>query len=243
MTNRENDIEVFYRILDDLEAILGGMRQLRDCHGRMQWPERGVYFFFEEGEMRKLHPQKLRVVRVGTHAVSSGSRATLWKRLSAHRGTKQGYGNHRGSIFRRHLGQALMNKSRGTITLPTWGEGQSAPRSVRESEKELERVVSEYIGRLPFLWVEVGDAPGPKSDRAVIEANAIILLAGNNGCSPLDPPGKAWLGHFSDRAKIRGSGLWNVDWVAEPANPLDYDPQFLRMLHNYVAAMRNNPYA
>jgi hypothetical protein len=47
--SREQDIIRFYALLGHLEAEVGGKRLLRDCHGRMNWPRRGVYFFFEDG--------------------------------------------------------------------------------------------------------------------------------------------------------------------------------------------------
>lgn len=62
----------------------------------------------EPGEYRTRKLHQLRIVRVGTHAVSTGSKATLWHRLRAHRGSKDGRGNHRASIFRRHAGAAMI---------------------------------------------------------------------------------------------------------------------------------------
>src|SRR5690606_956782 len=101
--NRVDDLNRFYDVMRELRDRLGGERTLADCHGRMDWPRQGVYFFFEPGEMRE-YGTEMRVVRVGTHAVSLGSRTTLWKRLRQHRGTlggaSAGSGNHRGSIFR-----------------------------------------------------------------------------------------------------------------------------------------------
>jgi hypothetical protein len=76
----------FYRILDGLERRIGGRRQLAGCHGRAGWLPRGVYFFMEEGERRTDSGEGLRVVRAGTHALRPTSRATLWHRLSQHRG-------------------------------------------------------------------------------------------------------------------------------------------------------------
>jgi hypothetical protein len=81
---RTSDIDAFYALLDALAARTGGPRRLAECSGRMAWPERGVYFFFEPGEIYGNRP---RVVRIGTHALTSTSRTTLWKRLSQHRGT------------------------------------------------------------------------------------------------------------------------------------------------------------
>jgi hypothetical protein len=54
------------------------------------------------------------VVRVGTHALTAASSATLWDRLRQHRGhlggRDPGSGNHRASVFRRHVGAALIGR-------------------------------------------------------------------------------------------------------------------------------------
>jgi NAD(P)-dependent dehydrogenase (short-subunit alcohol dehydrogenase family) len=106
---RLEDVKRFYEILEALENKLGGKRTLANCNGRMGWPEREVYFFFELGEYRSTSGVGMRVVRVGTHALTEKSKTTLWNRLSQHQGTiKSGGGNHRGSIFRHHVGTALI---------------------------------------------------------------------------------------------------------------------------------------
>jgi len=64
-------IDRFYGILRDLEDRLGGCRWLSRCDGKMDWPKRGIYFFFEMGEERTAG-RGLRVVRVGTHALIQG---------------------------------------------------------------------------------------------------------------------------------------------------------------------------
>ncbi len=112
--SRLQDVQRFYRILDELETRVGGKRTLAEAHGRMKWPTRGVYFFFEPGEQRTTSVNGPRVVRVGTHGLKAGSKSTLWKRLRQHRGTLSGKyaggGNHRGSVFRLHVGTALINR-------------------------------------------------------------------------------------------------------------------------------------
>jgi hypothetical protein len=70
---RLDDLRRFYSLLDQLEHRLGGKRLLAACNGRTGWPRRGVYFFFENGERRAESGAGLRVVRVGTHALASGS--------------------------------------------------------------------------------------------------------------------------------------------------------------------------
>jgi hypothetical protein len=64
-----------------------------------------------------------------------------------------GGGNHRGSIFRLIAGTALI--ARDGHKFPTWGEGGSAAKNVKETEVELECAVSEIIRKMPFLWLAV----------------------------------------------------------------------------------------
>jgi hypothetical protein len=83
-TARLEDLVRFYAILDALERKIGGRRLLCECTGKMDWPQRGVYFFMEEGEHRTDSGPGSRIVRVGTHALTATSKTTLWKRLSQH---------------------------------------------------------------------------------------------------------------------------------------------------------------
>ena len=232
--SRIADTKRFYDLLAGIEDRVDGRRVLANCDGRMAWPQRGVYFFFESGERRSLSGRGDRVVRVGTHAVTSRSKTTLWARLSQHRGAaKSGGGNHRGSIFRLLVGVAL--SKRGDCPLPpSWGigsdRGAAAGRlgmtraAVKEAEADLERHVSAHIGRMPFLWLSVPDDPSPHSDRAKIERNAIALLS-HASTVGADAPSIHWLGAHSDRPLVRASGLWNNRHVDE-----DYDAAFLGLM-------------
>lgn len=102
----------FYSILDRLGHKIGGPRKLTNCSGRMNWPTRGVYFFFEHGEQRSDTGVGPRVVRAGTHALKDGSGTELWTRLSQHKGqANTGGGNHRGSIFRLLVGGSLIRRN------------------------------------------------------------------------------------------------------------------------------------
>lgn len=235
MTDRQQHIDELYGLLDELSQKLGGAKRLADCHGKMNLPKRGVYFFFEPGEYRA-NSQVPRIVRVGTHAVSSGSKTTLWNRLYAHRGSKSGGGNHRGSIFRLHVGRAMLNRD-GDANFPHWGQGSSAPKAIRQAEDALERRVSEYISNMQLLWLDVDDEPSKDSHRGFIEGNAIALLAGANGQSPIDAASPLWLGQYSDREKIRLSGLWNLDHIGSPGKPVLYDPAFLGVMRQCLDRM------
>ena len=228
--SRLDHLKQFYASLASLEERLGGARRLSDCSGYMKWPTRGIYFFMEAGEVRANIGDCPRIVRVGTHALKAGSKTKLWNRLYQHKGvTSSGGGNHRGSIFRRIVGAALIE--RDGLDYPSWGKGDTAPREVRKLEQPLERTVSTVIGDMPFLWLAVEDEAGPESRRGYIERNAIALLS-NYDKEPIDPPSTSWLGHLSDREKVRASGLWNSNHVNE-----DYDPAFLGVLTRLVAEM------
>jgi hypothetical protein len=132
---------------------------------------------------------------------------------------------------------ALIQRSNGSIQVPTWGKGQSANKEVKQQEAELERMVSAYIGQMPFLWLEVEDEPGPDSNRSVIERNSIVLLAGSDGCNPADRPGENWLGRYSTHRKIRESGLWNLNYVGESDKPVAFSTDFLKVLRRHVDSM------
>ena len=227
----------FYGLLDRLASRNGGPRRLAECSAETGWPRRGVYFFFEAGEMRSSPGGGLRVVRVGTHALRAGSRSSLWGRLAQHRGALSGTGNHRGSIFRLLIGAALARRH-GIELPPSWevgGDRRAAasklgmsPAEITRAEAELEARVSRYIGDMPFLWLDVDDDPGPSSDRGLIERNAIALLSAYR-VPASDPPSPDWLGGLCNRNRVRASGLWNNNHVDE-----DYSASFLDTMKKRV---------
>lgn len=210
--DRQAALDELYALLDRLAVQVGGPRLLGKCTARHGWPIHGVYFFFEPGEVRK-DGTTPRFVRVGTHALTATSRTKLWDRLRTHRGRvggrNPGGGNHRGSIFRLHVGTALINRDgKWPAAATSWGEGSSAPREVGDREVALEQAVSRHIGGMPLLWVDVPD----RHDRAAIE-QACIALLGNRIQPSIDPPSADWLGRHADRNAVRESGLWNVNHV------------------------------
>jgi hypothetical protein len=228
---RRNALEQFYEEIANLEIAQRGKRTLSECSGHMDWPRRGVYFFFEDGEFREdgVTP---RLTRVGTHALRP-SKSTLWGRLSQHKGpvggSMPGGGNHRGSIFRLHVGTAMLNTGEWPVPIQAnWGRGSTADAAIRQVEHPLEVEVSRYIGNLPFLWLAVDDEPSLRSDRGLIENGAISLLS-NRDRHAIDPPSTSWLGHMADRAAVRESGLWNVNHVDDLPTR-----KFLDSFSNYI---------
>ncbi len=223
-TGLEAMLPRFDRIMRRLARAQAGGRLLSQANGRQPWPNRGIYFVTET-----VGPAgRDWVTRVGTHAVSAGSRTTLWDRVSTHRGAEHGGGSHRSSIFRSHVGRALTR--RGDALAPiTWGQGQSAPAEVRAGEVNLERRVSDAIGQMRLLWLDVPDAAGPRSDRAYLERNIIGLISRANLVALRAAPNVTWLGHSSTDWRIAASGLWNLDHLFYRP-----DPRFLDVLETYV---------
>ena len=219
------DLDQFYALLALLSEAPGQGQPLSELSARTLLPTRGIYFFFEPGEFRVANPTALRIVRVGTHALRAGSKSTLHSRLKQHLGTRTGGGNHRCSIFRLHVGDCLLARDQQTIA--TWGKGATAPQHIRESESEHEKRVSEYIGKMGVLWLNVPDEPSPRSERGVIERNGIALLS--NRFAPADMPSENWLGRFSPKREIRESALWNINHVDEA-----HDPRFLKKFERFV---------
>jgi hypothetical protein len=198
----------FFRLMGQVWAAQSGGRRIEETNGRQSWPSRGVYFILspDHGLARGRMP---RIVRVGTHAVSQGSKTTLWDRLSTHRGTSAGGGSHRSSIFRLHMGRAWARYDDSNSWPDSWAQGQSASVEIRQGEVQLEQQVSRLIGAMRVLWLDVDDEPGPGSERAYIERNAIGLLS---RLGLLSAKAEAdWLGHFSSDWRIATSGLWNLN--------------------------------
>lgn len=230
-SKRLHDLSRFYRSLSELVSAPSQGRPLGSYSGADKLPTRGVYFFFEPDQFRRLCGTASRVVRVGTHAVSANASSTLWQRLRTHRGGNDLSGSHRSSVFRQHVGGALLDC--GATALASWGKGQTADATVRATEADLERQVSEYLRALSLVWLNIPDNPGPSSDRAYIERNSIALLAGAAG--PIDVASSQWLGNYCRHDSVRRSSLWNVDFVDD-----NYDPEFLDVFDKYVDATCSN---
>jgi hypothetical protein len=120
------------------------------------------------------------------------------------------------------------------LGMESWNSKRPAQKSdtewshIRQREQELERAVTQYIGRMPFIWLSVDDPPAPESDRGFIERNAIALLS-NVDREAIDHPSPEWLGWHSDRPKVRRSGIWNNDHVDEA-----YDPRLFKVFSTHL---------
>lgn len=224
------DPEKSHQLLDAMYKIMGRLvgsrlRRLREMVAEPM-PASGIYLFFDEQERRLKDIDRLRIVRVGTHGVASGSKASLRNRMRTHYGTASGDGNHRSSVFRLHTGRSLINA--GLVpSISSWG-ASAVDKDGLHAERSIEQAVSSYLGNLYALLIAVPGQSDKGNDRAYLEQNLIALLS--NCCRPLDPPGSKWLGLSSAKKEIRKSGLWNVNHVEQ-----QYDPSFLDILDYYVS--------
>jgi hypothetical protein len=134
-----HNIRTFYSLLAGLRSARGQFLKLSELHSH-HVPKKGIYFFFDPDECSRLTGLLPRLVRIGTHAVSAASKATLWQRLRTHRGSGTTMGNHRSSVFRLHAGAALLAGK--ACELSTWGKRQNASQDVRQIEAALEKEVT-----------------------------------------------------------------------------------------------------
>lgn len=177
-------------------------------------PERGVYLFLDPNEPSPFGGPRL--VRVGTHAVSEGSKTSLRTRLRNHLGNRAGGGSHRGSIFRLHVGRALLQRDQISHNFPNWGVGQDAPKSIRASEAEIEARVSTYLSALQVASIPILDQASKTSARALAEDQIIALFTEN--LEPIEKSSAEWLGLYSPVSEVRCSGLWNIRAVGNTYN-------------------------
>ncbi|MGM4929722.1 DUF6884 domain-containing protein [Tardiphaga sp. 619_E2_N8_5] len=226
LERRRSAIEAAYALFEKMSALQMPPR-LSDLLAT-DLPTHGVYFFFDETETTRFSNIIPRLVRVGTHGVSAGSTATLRNRLRTHFGTRAGQGNHRASVFRLHVGRAIIERENLQEQFPNWGKGQSANRDITDRESPLEMRVSQYIGNLRVLAIPVLDSAGKSSMRATIERQFIAMFT-EHLCA-LEPADPNWLGRFSDKPSIREMGLWNIRDVGE-----QYDLKFLTFLEAYLS--------
>lgn len=223
--SRPTKLQEFHQKLGVLRDTTGGPFYLSDADNNYNWPDRGIYVFFDHGTDPLVDPvSDWSITRIGTVGVSTGSTSTLWDRLRAHRGTIDSTygdmgGNHRGSIFRKHVGRAFIERDSLSDDYPYWGIAHRnlpddvSTTEIREQEHELEQRVSEYIRTLPFLVINIPGDAGPDADRALIEKNLIALVSHARRTNP-ELQKDDWLGDRSPRAEISRTQLWNIQHVS-----------------------------
>ena len=175
----------FYELINKLEKF----ESIDEFLKSEQKYSKGVYFFFDPAE--KINNGYNRIIRVGSHGLSGKSNSTLKGRLRQHKGFLNGGGNRRVSVFRRHVGNAIIKKE-------NFDEKEV-------QDEVLEKMISDYINSLPLAVLLFED---DADKRRIFEKNSIRILS---NCS--ENFNKDWLGSFSIDEKISKSGLWNIQHV------------------------------
>ncbi|MBU0963070.1 MAG: hypothetical protein KKD48_04165 [Nanoarchaeota archaeon] len=176
-----------------------GMKKFTFPFDKQEIPENGIYIFFEKGEFSH---NTNRIVRVGTHT----SKNQLRSRLQQHFINE----NKDRSIFRKHVGRALLSKENDPF-LEQW-ELDLTTRNAKdkhsnfidfEKQKKIEKQVTKYIqNNVSFVVFQVDD----KDKRSEFESKIISTISLCDECKP----SQNWLGLFSPKEKIKKSGLWLV---------------------------------
>jgi hypothetical protein len=171
----------FYRTMQDLCDTGGGAGFGSAPANCLHGLNEEFIFFVIEGQSHASRTRIPRIIRVGTHAVSC---RLSYKPVGSSQHTSRHWwaAGHRSSIFRLHVGRALINIEPSGNWPETWSKGQTAPASVRQSEILLERLVSNAIGEMKLLWLNVPDTAGPGSDRAI--SSDSLLRSALTLCSP-----------------------------------------------------------
>ena len=183
--NKCNDLNKFYERINKLEKF----ESIDEFLKSEQKYSKGVYFFFDPAE--KINNGYNRIIRVGSHGLSGKSNSTLKGRLRQHKGFLNGGGNRRVSVFRRHVGNAIIKKE-------NFDEKEV-------QDEVLEKMISDYVNSLPLAVLLFED---DADKRRIFEKNSIRILS---NCS--ENFNKDWLGSFSIDEKISKSGLWNIQHV------------------------------
>lgn len=230
--NRLKDIKSLYQILAKLEKKIGGKIPFEASIDEEGLPTKGIYFIFEQGEMRSTSGKGMRIVKVGTHATMPFSKSWLYQRIRAHRGNDDDLnGHHRRSMLRKNIGRAIMKRDR--LSCPTW-EKRVKPVP---AERRIEEKISKYIRkRMSYLYLKIDDDPSTWRKRIWFFRNLLSLISNYGKDEIIDPPSKGWLGHnFPDKITdvVSSSGLWN-----DEVEKWDYEPSLLTELEEYVTKMK-----
>ena len=192
------------QVVDELYSLVNSLPRMNHETPPDLLPENGIYVFFEAGEQVQWRETTIaRIVRVGTHRENDRFR----RRIRQHYGNVRSLrGNKNGSVFRKHMGGALLRRDNpGDPRLRDWLT-QGGP-SFHEVEERVSRRLRESF---KFSCFEVNG----REQRLALERGLITLLAQN----PIGQPSEDWLGRHANDEKIRRSHLWNTQHV--DADPL-----------------------
>ena len=185
-------------------TMCGRLHELFNAMPRFRWDtidnvrfNSGIYIAFEDGE-KYYHLD--RIVRVGTHK----SEGRLKGRLKDHFLRE----NKDGSIFRKNIGRAILNKNNHPY-LSAWNMNTSKPDIVMQMgnrydpvfQKKLEQQISSHMRRhFSFVCFPVA----AEAERLRLEEGIIATL----NSAPDFFSSFEWRGRYSPEWEIAQSGMW-----------------------------------
>ena len=211
-----------------LHTQLAQLRSVVYPFDRKQLPKNGIYFFYEKGETWGHGGNRLRIIRIGTHREGN-----FQSRMAEHfllNAAKMNFDvtkspPHDRSVFRKHIGRALLNRSRSPY-LAVWDIDFMKKENLklyahlrdideeRRTEAEVTRLMREDFS---FRFV-VLEGQAARMGREGLEARLIGTVAQCSSCRP----SPSWLGRHSPVKEVEQSGLWLVHHLhAEPLTESD----------------------
>ncbi|WP_423798203.1 hypothetical protein [Neobacillus sp. SAB-20_R2A] len=186
----------------ELHALFRKLKRYQFPFNEKEIPQNGIYILFEKGE--QAHGGD-RIVRIGTHT----GKNKLGSRLKEHFTNE----NKDRSIFRKNIGRALLNRKSDDylkiweLDLISSENKQKYGHLINKNyQQKIEHEVTKTIqNNFSFVVIEEGD----KDKRLYLEAKLISDVSNCTECRS----SKRWLGNYSIKEKIRGSGLWQEQGV------------------------------
>ncbi len=193
VTERADDKNKVQDVCDELHRLFNGMRHYTYTEIQDVPFNNGIYVVFEKGEDYKGWE---RIVRIGTHT----SPNRLRNRLADHFIQE----NKDGSIFRKNIGKAILNRECHPY-LAVWTLDTSKPETQKyvdiSVQQAIERRVSTYLREnMSFVVFPVED------QRQRLRLEEAIISTLNH--APEFKASSHWLGGSSPEIEIRSSGLW-----------------------------------
>jgi len=176
-------------------------------------------FFYQEGEFWEHGDNMLRIVRIGTH--KNGNFRSRIKEHFLFNESKMNFDQMKPrpsdrSIFRKHIGRALLKKENDGY-LKIWDEDliskqkrkkYKSSRDIKK-EKNLECKITKIIReQFSFRFIVI-DKQAERMGNKGLESSLIGTLSHCKLCKPSNN----WLGCFSPRKQIKNNGLWLVQHI------------------------------
>jgi hypothetical protein len=198
--NKKRSISAY----QSLTTFFNQAKRHRFPYKESEIPKNGIYIIFEKGEKQS---NLDRVVRIGSHNGDN----RLFARIDEHFIG----GDHRSSIFRKHLGRCFLAIDKRTDYLLNWDlkikkkvdKARNLDKIDWVLEAKYERKLTDYI-RNNFSFILIEDLT-EKVKRKRLEEGLIATFAQSDE----KIISKKWLGKFHPDRKIRASGLWNIQHI------------------------------